>query len=209
MMMRRTSVGLAALLIAATVGCGGRMVMVPPRIDLTQHQMLGVIEFTSSSKGKLGPLATRRFTEASRRDQGLVRMVGLGTEKEILRSTGRARLDAEAYQAIGREHDVRTILVGSLDISKVKPNISLAGLRSGSLSALVDATLTVQMVEVSTGATLWNRSARATQSVANVSVLAGSQFSFDAADPDAAYGALVDSLVEQVTSEFHSSWVRQ
>ncbi|UCG92699.1 MAG: hypothetical protein JSV97_03040, partial [candidate division WOR-3 bacterium] len=61
------------------LGCG-RKVMVPPRIDLKPHEVIGIIEFESSNEGKLASLATRRFMNAIRRDQGMVRIVELGAE---------------------------------------------------------------------------------------------------------------------------------
>ena len=99
MMKTATSLGLAVLLAAAT-GCAGRKVLVPPRIDLSAHELIGVIDFGASTEGELGPLATRRFTEAARRDQGLVRIVSLGTEQQVLRKLGASRLDAEAIKAL-------------------------------------------------------------------------------------------------------------
>jgi hypothetical protein len=50
-------------------------VRVPPRIDLAAHEIIGAARFESTNEGKLGPLATRRFTDLARRDQGLVRMM--------------------------------------------------------------------------------------------------------------------------------------
>lgn len=204
-----TSLGLTLLILVAATGCAGSKVLVPPRIDLTPHEMIGVIDFSSSTQGELGPLTTRRFTEASRRDQGLVRMVSLGSEQEVLRKLRAGHLDAEAFRALGREQGLRTVLVGTLTVSDVRPDLRLAGLSSGSLSAVVDATLEVQLIETSTGASIWNRSSNATQSVAHVSILRGKDFVFDARDPDKAYGTLVSSLVEQVTREFRASWARR
>jgi hypothetical protein len=39
-----------------------------------------------------------------------------------------------------------------------------------------------------------------------VSVYGGRDFMFDAADPEAAYGELVDALVSQVARDFQGSW---
>lgn len=208
-MRRSTRIGLAVALLVSAAGCAKPMVMIAPRIDLTQHEMIGIIEFDSTAKGKLGPFATMKFTEAARRDQGLVRIVSLGSEKEVLRSVGRNRLDAGTYQALGEKHNIRTILVGTVTVSDVRPNFQLAGLRSGTLSALVDATLATQMVETATGASIWNRSGSATTSVAQISVFGGKNFVFDADDPEQAYGGLVNTLVEHVTREFRVTWVRR
>ena len=199
------------LLVLSTLACANRQtVMVPPRIDLKPHEMIGVVEFDSSSDGELGPLATRRFTESARRDQGLVRVVSIGSSDEALRSVGRTKWDAETFRALGREHGVETIVVGNLSVSDIRPNIRIdRSLRSGSLSAQVGAELDVQMIETATGASIWNNSGSASQSVGHVSVFGGKDFVFDAEDPESAYGGLIDTLISQVTSDFHVRWERR
>ncbi len=117
--------GLIALPILAALGCGGSKVMVPPRIDLQQHEVLAVIEFSSSNKGELGPLATTRFMEEVRLDQGLIRIVGLGSENEALQEVGKQRLDPSAYKQLGQVYDVATIFTGELVVSGIRPAISI------------------------------------------------------------------------------------
>ena len=98
----------------------------------------------------------------------------------------------------------------ALSISDIRPGFSLAGaLRTGDITAQVDATLAVELVETSTGASLWSGSARATKSIGHVSVFHGGEFVFDAQDPEASYGVLVDALVEQVTRDFRATWIRR
>ena len=215
--MKRIAASVMAVVALTTVvACGGHRapevqpVWVAPRIDLKQHELIGIVEFTATSKGHLGPLATRRFTESARRDQGLVRIVEVRPGAEVPRSGGPNRWSAETYQALGSQKGVRTLMTGQLTISSVKPGIQLSALmRSGHVSALVDATLEVQMIETATGASLWNSSGSATRTLGNVSVFGGREFTFDAADPEAAYGDLVDALVEQVTRDFHATWERR
>lgn len=184
-------------------------VMVPPQIDLKPHELIGVVRFDSTAKGELGPMATRRFTEAARRDQGLVRIVDLGTRDQALQAVGRDRLDTDAVIALGHKYGVKTIVTGELAVSKVRPDVSIDSmLRSGTVTAQVDATLEVLMYEADSGAALWNRSGRATHSVGQVQVWGGKNFAFDARNPDEAYGGLVDELVAQVSRPFQVSWVR-
>ncbi len=212
--MRKTSVaalgGLAILITTLSCGPKKQTYRVPPLIDLAQHEIIGVIEFDSEARGQLAALATRRFTEGARADQGLVRMVQLGTESEALASVGKGQRGAEAYMALGRERGVRTLLLGELTVSSVRPDVQLAaGLRSGHLSAKVDATLAVQLVETATGASLWSTSARSTQSVGHISLFRGGEFVFDAKDPEQAYGNLVDHLVALTTRDFRATWERR
>ncbi len=213
--MKRSALLAAGLvLILSALGCAKRpsyqTIRIPPAIDLNPHQMIGVIEFDTNVKGDLGPLVTRRFTEMARRDQGLLRMMDLGPGRKVLRSTGRKRWNPASLQAVGAEKNLQSLFVGELDISKVQPRIGLSSdLSSGHVSGEVTASLSVQLVEAATGASIWSRSATATTRVGQISVLGGGDFSFEAADADKAYGALADLLVEQVTREFRATYTRQ
>lgn len=209
-MQRTLSLTLAALTVAAAFGCGGSKVMVPPRIDLQDHEVLAMIEFSSSSEGELGPLATQRFMEAARLDQGLVRMVEIGTEEEVLKEVGSDRLDRSTFKELGSKYDVATIFTGELLISDIRPAVSVTSdLSAIGAAADVDATLTVHMVETASGASIWSRSADVTKRVGQVSLLGSRHVVFDAEDPERAYGDLVNALVDLVTGDFRVSWVRQ
>jgi len=208
-MKHTLSLGIAAVLLAAALSCGPK-VMVPPRIDLKQHEVVGIMEFRSSKEGKLAPLATRKFTEAARRDQGMVRIVELGSEAEVLKEVDRDRLDQSTFKDLGEQREVSTIITGELVISDVKPDITITpGLGYLSFAAEVNATLGVQMVETATGASIWSGSASATKRVGHVSIFGGNNFAFDAEDPEKAYGELVDALVEKVTKDFRVTWERR
>lgn len=214
--MRRFSLAASMILLAAlSWACGGggprpAPTLVPPQIDLHPHETIGVLKFDAGAKGELGPMTTRRFTEAARRDQGLVKIVELGTMSEVLRSVNRTQLDPEAVKAIGAKHGIRSLVAGELVISSVKPNVSVDALfKSGSVTATVDASLEVHLYETESGAALWNRSGRSTQSVGHVSVRNVKDFTFDARDPEEAYGGLVDELVAQVSRPFQASWARR
>jgi hypothetical protein len=194
----------------AVISCG-RKVMVPPKIDLTQHEVIGIIEFKGEAEGKLAPFTTRKFTEAIRRDQEMIRIVDLGTEDEVLRDIGYDRLSRDAFQAIGEEYDLATVFAGELLVSDVRPDISLSLIFTAgmSVSAEVDATLEVQMVETESGASLWNTSSSATREIGYVSMWEGGGFVFDAEDPEKAYGDLVNYLVEDASRDFRVTWRRE
>ncbi len=207
--MKKTIFMLTALgTVVSFIACG-RKVMVPPRIDLTQHEIVGIIQFESDSKGELAPLTTRKFTEAIRRDQEMIRIVDLGTEAEVLKEIGYDRLNKAAFQAIGEEYEVATVFTGELLVSDVRPNISVAMIFGMSVSADVDATLDARMVETETGASLWNTSVHATKEIGHVSIWEGGGFIFDAEDPERAYGKLVHALVEDASRDFRVTWRRE
>jgi hypothetical protein len=208
-MRAQFQVGLAAATLFLMSGCGAK-VMVPPRIDLKQHETIGIIDFDCSSEGELGPLATSRFTEEIRRDQGLVRILALGSEADALQSIGQTRLDAAAFRALGAKHDLRSIITGDLVISNVRPDIAIAP-ESGyaDIKAEVDASLSVQMIDASTGASIWNGSSTGTERLGNVTLRNGEDLVFDAEDPEKAYGALVKTLVGKVTKDFRMTRERR
>lgn len=184
-----------------------RRVWVEPRVDLHPYETIGMVDFVSTSKGELASLTTRRFAEAARRDQDMLRMVDVGTQQQALASAGRDQWSPEACRAIARKHGVKSLFRGTLTVSKVRPAVQLSAFfKSGQVTAIVDATLEVEMLEAETGASIWSRSSSATRSLGQVSVYGGREFSFDAADPDAAYGDLVDALVSQVARDFQGYW---
>lgn len=213
-MSRIPARSIVVLSLVVLSGCAShppaRRVWVGPRVDLKPYETIGMVQFTSTSKGELAAMATRRFVEAARRDQDMLRMVDIGTQQEALASAGRDLWSPESCRAIGRKHGVRTMFRGTLTLSSVRPNVQLSALlRSGQVSANVDATLEVEMIEVETGASIWSRSGRATRTLGQVSVFGGKDYVFDAADPDAAYGDLVDDLVFQVARDLQGSWQTQ
>ena len=201
--------GLVLMAFLVLAGCG-KKVMVPPRIDLSDHEIVGIIEFSCSEEGKLGPLCTKRFMEFARRDQGMIRIIELGTEEEVLNKIGHDKLDQAAYVEIGEAYEVATIFTGELIVSDVRPDIMITpGLGYMGFGAEVDATLSAQMIETTRGASVWNNSGSATRSVGHVSIFGGSAFAFDAENPDKAYGKLINDLVDRVTIDFQVTWTRE
>ncbi len=197
------------LILLLIAGCS-KKVMVPPRIDLSDYEIVGIIEFSCSENGKLASLATSRFMEFARLDQGMIRIIDLGTETEVLKKIGHNKLNQEAFIEIGETYEVATIFTGELIISDVRPDITITpGLGYMGFGAEVDATLSAQMIETVTGASIWNNSGSATRSVGHVSIFGGSAFAFDAEDPDKAYGKLVNELVDRVTTDFQITWRRE
>jgi hypothetical protein len=213
-MSRIPARSIAILSLLLVCGCASappvRRVWVGPSVDLKAYEIIGMVEFTSASKGKLAALTTRRFAEAARRDQGMVRMVDIGPKQAALASVGMNGWNPESCRAVGRKHGARTMFQGTLTISNVRPSVQISALfRSGQVTAQVDATLEVEMIEVETGASIWSRSASATRTLGQVSVFGGKDFVFDADDPERAYGDLVDFLVARVAADLQGSWQTQ
>jgi hypothetical protein len=71
----------------------------------------------------------------------------------------------------------------------------------------VDAHLTARLVETATGATMWSNGARVTTTLAHANFNARGEGHFGARDPQAAYGAMIDGLVDQLGDDFRVHYV--
>lgn len=204
-----------AILLAATslfvLGCSKRvMVEVPPRVDLQSFDVIGIVEFGSDAEGALPSLTTQRFIETMQRSQPGVRVLELGNEEALKGTIGRDELDFSAMQTIKEKFGVDAVILGELEVSDARPNLSVQDVISSlSVSAEVDASLTTRMFETGRGATVWTRSTRCTDTVAHVGMNKNGAVRFGAKDPERAYGALVDELVYDVTRDFRVTYVRR
>ena len=197
------------VLVVAAVVClvaGCARVYVPPKVDLKPFERIGIIEFTCSEEGKLGLAATRAFIQKVTTDQTDIGIIELGTEADILSGTGKTRVGPDELKELAKKYGVSSVFTGNLQVSEVRPRISIGpGLAFASFQAEVEASLTCRLVETETGATRWSGSSTSRQTVGGVSKF-GAAFSFDAKDPQTAYGKLVRTLVHNATADFRHSW---
>jgi len=171
-------------------------------VVLEPYQAIGVVEFKSSAEGDIAKFTTQKFIEAITEDQKGVEIIDLGNEADILSEVDRKRLDPDALMEIGQKYNVRSVITGDLQISDIKPHINIELIiESASASADVEATLTSKMLSTGNGAIIWTSSSKEKERVGHVSIFSG-HFSFDAKDPQDAYGELVESLVHDVTRDF-------
>ncbi len=197
---------IVAVLMVVVLGCAPRA-MVPPKINLKHYEVLGIIEFRSPDDEELGHYVTERFIEAIRRDQELVRIIELGSEADILKAVGHDRLDKAAFKAIGEEHEVSTIIAGGIVVSYIPADITLTpGFGSLSVEAELEGTLDAQMVETSTGASIWSDSVNETKRAGDVSIFGGKDLAFDLENPNKTYNKLLDDLIEKATRDFRVTW---
>jgi hypothetical protein len=194
---------------AASCGCGGTSTLMPPRIDLQAYRKIGLVEFSSTPKGNLQTLASQDFIQSVQASQPGVPVLELGGEDLVLDAVGRDKVDADAIRAIGKKFDVDAVIIGNLEVSEVKPRLALSqGFSSVGVHADVEAALTTRILEVSSGATVWTRSAHSKETVANAGLSQGDVY-FGASDPESTYGSLVQNLVHCVTQDFRPYWVKQ
>jgi hypothetical protein len=191
---------LALMLVTATTACRSRpQVLVPPRIDLAPHTRIGLVTFAAqNAQGTLPAFATQRFAEQLLRAQPGIEILELG-ELE-------GPVDASVVRRLGEQHDVRTVIVGTLVISDIKPRVQVFGGLGASAEATVS--LATRLLSTESGGTLWTQSSRVRETLAAVSLVNG-QAVFGAQDPQEAYGEIVDGLVWTLTRDFRATWQRQ
>ena len=207
--LKSYAAAMVLLALTALPGCGPK-VMVPPNVDLGVFESIALIDFTSNAEGNLADYATQKFLEIVTASQPEARLIEVGTEEEVLARVGAERIDLEAVKAIAGEYGVDGVISGHLEVSDVKPHVNIStDLGSLGVKADIEASLTARLYDTYDGATLWTSSARGSETVANVDVLTGGGFYFDADDPGKAYGALVDGLIEDVTYDLRVRWERQ
>ena len=199
-MKRTTTVFIAMAFIAAAAGCFHRN---PPRVNLEGFGAIGIVQFRSEAKGNIAEYATRIFIEVLVKSQPGARIKELGPEDEVLRDIRANRFSPDALEARRRRFNVDAVILGTLDMSNIRPRVNLLSIISTlSVSAEVDAVLTARLLDTRDGTTLWTDSARDHKTVAQVSVFRGGDIFFDARDPEKAYGSLIRALVAQTTRDF-------
>src|SRR5437867_8299048 len=88
--MERRLGALAALFLALLVpGCGGRNVLLPPRLDLRPYAKLGLVTFSvENARGSLQRYATEQFAEQVLAAQPGIELLELGSVDTLLQRMG-------------------------------------------------------------------------------------------------------------------------
>lgn len=194
-----------AIILSVFVGCGPK-VLFPPEVELREYGTVGLIDFACNYEGNLGKYVTQRFLEEVNNAQKDARIVELGDMDAILKETGGRTLDPKTVQAIGKKYGVKAIIAGDLDISKVKPKVSISSiLTSMSVRAEVEAALSAKLLDTIDSVTIWTNSARGKVEVAEVSIFSGGNAHFDASNPEDAYGDLAEALINEITRDFRAT----
>ena len=199
-MQRILQVSILFLFLAFFVfGCGPKA-LIPPEVDLTKYGDIGLITFKTDAKGNLGEFVTQKFMEEISQSQKGIRIVELGKEDKVLKSIDRDTIGPKAIQIIGEKYNMEAVIMGDLHVSKIKPKVSVSSIITAvSVKADVQASLVVRLIETKSGATIWTNSAEDKKTVASVNIFSKNDMSFDAKDPQEAYGDLAKTLVEDVT----------
>ena len=198
----------AILLTFLLAGCAGHRVLVPPHLDLTERQPVGLVTFTiENARGSLHEVATQRFLQEIFAGQPGVEVLELGDAERLLADVGETELNARVARAIGEEHGIPAVFVGHIRVGDVQPRGELRGLRLPRLEATVQVDLTVRLLSTSTGATIWSATNRAEERVGHLAIFDG-EVDFSAENPNEAYGRLVEVLVYDLTRDLRPTWAR-
>jgi hypothetical protein len=199
----------AAVTVVACNGTKYTTVTVPPRLDLTQYSRAALTTFSvENAKGSLNELATRRFAETVLRTQRDVEVIEAGTVDDTLEKVGESAFGPAAAKAIGSERDVPVVFAGHMKVSNVKTSGGLTALAVPHLEATVQVDLDVALYSSRTGGTLWRSGSSASERVGQIG-MSGNLPTFEAKDPNAAYGRLVDRLIAVVTQDLYPTYERR
>lgn len=209
--LRTWKILLGFLVVGFSVfGCAHTVVVqVPPKIDLQPYETIGIVEFTSNSQENLNQVATQKFMGCIQNAQPRVRFLELGPEDQLVRKLGRDSLDIEAIKAIEKQYGVSSIFTGRVEISNVKPQVSMAtDLSSLRASAVVNISMVSKHWETVSGATIWSNSRQGNWKVAGIRSNA-KDISFSMNAPEDQYGRYLEELAYAVTDHFRPHYVKR
>lgn len=181
--------------------------MIPPKMDLRSYGTVGVIDFDTGTDQELRQYVTQEFIQTLYAAQPGVRVLELGKEAQVLQKIGQPSLDPVSIRTIGEVYRVDVLIHGEMAVSEPKPNVRLSSTwQSMRVGADIEASLMTKIWETGSGVTLWTKSSRRRESVANLKADTAGNFDFGAQDPAETHGKLVPNLVYANTADFRSRY---
>jgi TolB-like protein len=198
----RKIIGRLSLLLLFTA-CG-RYAWFPPEVSIPPEQKIGLIQFSvKNAEGGLDVLATDRFLEEIIQGQRGVRLLELGTLKEVLADVGAEKLDAEAIRKVGTRHGVDSVFTGEIRISDVKPQVSVdAFIKNVGVRASFTIYVSAKLQSTDSGAVLWADSVERKGTVAYFGLMQGEIPYFGVEDKDEANRRLIAEVIYELTWDF-------
>ncbi|TFG58292.1 MAG: hypothetical protein E4H35_01480 [Candidatus Aminicenantes bacterium] len=193
--------------LAAVAGCATKYTIVPPAVDLTGYETVGLVTFkVENAKGDLDSLATQLFLQEVTAAQR-VPVVELGQSDEVLAGIGKTAFNRDAALAIGEKHGVEAFFLGEIKISKVKPQVDLLAPLSKALfvRAKFDIAVTARLVSAANGATLWTQSSVREGTVGALGMGADGVPTFGMQDKNETMNNLLREMMFRMTWEFRPS----
>lgn len=191
----------------AVAGCAAKYTIVPPAVDLTGYETVGLVTFkVENAKGDLDSMAAQLFLQEVTAAQR-VPIVELGRAEEVLAGIGKASFNREAALAIGEKHGVEAFFLGEIKISKVKPQVDLLAPLSKALFVRLkfDIAVTARLVSATNGATLWTRSSVREGTVGAIGMGSDGVPTFGMQNKNEAMNNLLREMMFQLTWDFRPS----
>ncbi len=182
----------------------GPTVLVPPEIDLTPFQRVGLIAFSlENAEGRLNEIATQRFLQEIIYYQRGVQIIEMGKIEDVLKEIDGSSINQEAIIAIGKHYGVTSFFLGDVVVSDIRPQIDISALiKSVRIQATFSISVTAKFLSTETGATLWTDSVQRKDSLAYLSMGEGQVPYFDIRDQEEAYSDLIERLIYELTRDF-------
>lgn len=199
------------LLSLALLGCSSTVIVpVPPKVDLGNYGMLGIVEFASNSDRAISAHATRRFQEQVQAAQPGTRFIELGSREALLAQVGGKQLDMNALKRIGEKYGVAAVFIGDIVYSEPKADVQIVDLAKleGGVRAEIRGDISSRLVETRTGASVWSNSAWMRKQIGSLRVSAESGVSGGMSQSNPR-DEMVPALVYHLTQDFRPSSVRQ
>jgi len=202
------------LLMAATWGCSSTRTIteeVPPQVDLRIYRTIGVLDVAvGNHSAPLQNDATRKLIATLQAAQPGVRLLELGSERHLLATLGKSRLDAAAVREICRLNGVEALIASQMEVMPVSPSLKFGdALTSLSAKATVNASLTSKLYEMPSGASLWSDVVSGKWTVAGFRLTETAISDIRMNDPNEKYDQMVSDLVYAVTKSFRPTYVKR
>lgn len=197
---------LIPILLSMTLSCAP-LVVVPPEIDLMPLEQIGLITFeVENAEGALHEIATQRFIEEIQEGQQGIRIVELGTMRDVLAKSRGNAIDPQTAADIGEAFGVSAFFLGKITVSDVRPKFDISAVvKSLRIQATFDMSMSARLIDVDGGATLWTHSVDRSSNLAFLHLSEGMVPHFDVKDQSKAYRELISQMVWSLTRDFRPS----
>jgi hypothetical protein len=194
------------IILAVFAGCC-KKVPFPPVMQVNNYEPVAMVNVVmKNAEGNLSGYATQRIIEFITSEQKGNRILEIGDLDSVLKEVNAKEINSDAIKAIGEKYKVKTVIIADIDISDVQPQMSLNfEFPYVSAKATISSEMTIRMYETEIGATVWTGSSWAKDEVGNLSIFKD-YVSFNANNPDDAYGDLVNALVKWATLDFRTTY---
>lgn len=174
--------------------------MVPARVELARWPRLGIVELAGDD-ARLRKQATVELQQRLLEARPGIQLVALGSVEAT---------DPAALAALARERGLDGVLTGRVEVSKVTPSLGItSSLVEVQARAEVTATLTAELVEVESGATVWVRTGRRTATVASAGFDTTGAGSLGVTDVTGVKADMVRALAHDLTEDFRDRYLRK